>query len=185
MRLQWDYTSHYLESVGKQLVKWFEISNTVSNGQEYHPWIVRVADAWSSESKRERARARETRKGWGSACTEGPRKSFQLAFCECGYFQLVKRLPREKGAARGKKTVNQLVHGLRSEGLISHQQLLKALNGIQSKFRSRRSLQSGLMGLCGCNLRPWNNGRSVNGQCPVKIGFVRSNPQMARHFVFL
>ena len=34
----------------------------------------------SSGRKRERARARETRERWWSACTEGPRKSFQLAF---------------------------------------------------------------------------------------------------------
>ena len=57
--------------------------------------------------REERARAMETRVGWGSAGTEGPRKSFQLAFCECGYFRLVERLPREKVTARGEKTVNQ------------------------------------------------------------------------------
>ena len=51
--------------------------------------------------------ARGTREGRGSACTEGPRKSFQLAFCECGYFQLVEWLPREILTARGEKTVNQ------------------------------------------------------------------------------
>jgi len=42
-----------------------------------------------------------------STCPEGPRKSFQLAFHECGYFQLVERLPRENVTALGEKTVNQ------------------------------------------------------------------------------
>ena len=36
-----------------------------------------------------------------------PRKSFQLAFRECGCFQLVERLPREKVTALGEKTGNQ------------------------------------------------------------------------------
>ena len=39
--------------------------------------------------------------------TEGPRKSFQLAYCECRYFQLVEWFPREKVTAVGEKTVNQ------------------------------------------------------------------------------
>ena len=43
----------------------------------------------------------------GRACPEGPQKSFQLAFYECGYFQLVERSPREKLTALGEKTVNQ------------------------------------------------------------------------------
>ena len=30
---------------------------------------------------------------------------------------------------------------------------MKPINCLQSKFRSQRSLQSGLMGLCGCNLK--------------------------------
>ena len=47
-----------------------------------------------------------------------PRKSFQLAFCECGYFQLVERLPREKVTAR--ENCQSKVHGQRSEDLISH-----------------------------------------------------------------
>ena len=38
---------------------------------------------------------------------EGPRKSFELAFCECGYFQLVERLPRELLTAGDEKIVNQ------------------------------------------------------------------------------
>ena len=49
-----------------------------------------------SGPKKERARERETREGRGRACPESTRKSFQLAFCECGYFQLVERLPRGK-----------------------------------------------------------------------------------------
>ena len=56
---------------------------------------------------RRNGRERETRKGRGIACPEGLRKSFQLAFCECGYFQFVERLPREKVIALGEKTVNQ------------------------------------------------------------------------------
>jgi len=56
---------------------------------------------------RRNGRERETREGRESACLEGLRKSFQLAFCECGYFQLVERLPREKVTALGEKTVNQ------------------------------------------------------------------------------
>ena len=40
---------------------------------------------------------------------EGPPKLFQLAFCECGCFQLVERLSREKVTALGEKTVDQAV----------------------------------------------------------------------------
>ena len=50
---------------------------------------------------------RKTGEGRGNACPEGPWKSFQLALCECGYFQLVERLPKEKVTALGKKTVSQ------------------------------------------------------------------------------
>ena len=60
-----------------------------------------------SRPKKERARKRETHEERGRACPEGPRKSFQLAFCERGYFQLIERLPREKISALGEKTVNQ------------------------------------------------------------------------------
>ena len=90
------------------------------------------------------ARERETRGGRGSACPEGPRKSFQLAFCECslrrrrskpstngldecvgrlqrrlcecGYFQLVGRLPRGKVTALGEKT-HSINHQLLKHGL--------------------------------------------------------------------
>ena len=61
---------------------------------------------------------------------EGPRKSFQLAFCDCGYFQLVARLPREKLTALGEKNCQSILHEQRSEGLTLHHQLLKPLNGI-------------------------------------------------------
>ena len=69
--------------------------------------LIRSAYSLRSRPKKERARERETREGRGKACPEGPRKSFQLAFCEYGYFQLVERLPREKLTALGEKTVNQ------------------------------------------------------------------------------
>ena len=60
-----------------------------------------------SRRKKEGAFERKTREGRGSACPEDPQKSFQLAFCECGYFELVERLPKEKLTALGEKTVNQ------------------------------------------------------------------------------
>ena len=63
------------------------------------------------------ARGRLAR-GEGGACREGPRKSFQLAFCECGYFQLVERLPREKLIALGQENCQSILHEQRSEGLI-------------------------------------------------------------------
>ena len=53
----------------------------------------------------------------------------------------------------GRENCQSIVHGQRSEDLTLHHWALKPLNCIQSKFRSRRSLQSGLMGLCGCNLK--------------------------------
>ena len=48
---------------------------------------TRLQALGSTGRKKERVRKREAREGRGSACLEGPRKSFQLAFCECGYFQ--------------------------------------------------------------------------------------------------
>ena len=67
---------------------------------------TRLQALGSRGRKKERVRNRETREGRGSASLEGPRKSFQLAFCECGYFQLVEKIPREKVTAPGEKTVN-------------------------------------------------------------------------------
>ena len=52
------------------------------------------------------ARGRHVRSE-GAPAQKAPRKSFQLAFCECGYFQLVERLLREKLTVWGEKTVNQ------------------------------------------------------------------------------
>ena len=49
------------------------------------------------ERENGRARGRHAR-GEG-----GVRKSFQLAFCECRYFQFVERLPREKDTSPGEK----------------------------------------------------------------------------------
>ena len=58
--------------------------------------------------ERENGRARERHaRGEGALARKAPENRFQLAFCECGYFQLVERLPREKLTARGEKTVNQ------------------------------------------------------------------------------
>ena len=70
------------------------------------PNLACVGGAWNYGRKKERVPERETCEGRGSACPDGPRKSFQLAFFECGYFQLVERLPREKVTSLGEKTVN-------------------------------------------------------------------------------
>ena len=67
---------------------------------------------------RKNGRERETGEGWGSACPDGPRKSFQLAFCECGYLQLVERLPKGESNRAGWENSQSVVHGQRSEGLI-------------------------------------------------------------------
>ena len=61
--------------------------------------------------------------------------------------------PEGKINCAGRENCQSIVHGQRSEDLALHHWVLKPLNCIQSKFRSRRSLQSGLMGLCGCNLK--------------------------------
>ena len=53
----------------------------------------------------------------------------------------------------GRENCQSIVHGQRSDDRTLHHWLLKSLNCIQSKFRSRRLLQSGLMGQCGCNLK--------------------------------
>ena len=54
------------------------------------------------ERENGRARGRHAR-----GARKAPEKLCQLALCECGYFQLVERVPREKLTAPGKKTVNQ------------------------------------------------------------------------------
>ena len=61
--------------------------------------------------------------------------------------------PKGKINPTGRENCQSIVHGQRGEDLTLHHYLLKPLNCIQSKFRSRRSLQSGLMGLCGRNLK--------------------------------
>ena len=71
------------------------------------PALSQLQALGTSGRKKERVPEGETWEGRGSACPEGPRKSFQLAFCEYGYFQLAERLPREKVTALGEKTVNQ------------------------------------------------------------------------------
>ena len=58
------------------------------------------------ESENGRARGGHSR-GEGAPARKAPENRFQLALCECGYFQLVERLPRKKLTARGEKTVNQ------------------------------------------------------------------------------
>ena len=75
---------------------------------KFTAWLACVAGAWNSKWAQEGtgARGRHAR-GEGSPARKGLRKSFQLAFCECGYFQFVERLPREKVIALGEKTVNQ------------------------------------------------------------------------------
>ena len=69
--------------------------------------INQLSASLRSRRKKERAFERKTREGRGSACTEDPQKSFQLAFCESRYFELVERLPKEKLTALGEKTVDQ------------------------------------------------------------------------------
>ena len=64
----------------------------LSNSQfniHVHAAVACITGAWNQWAKERTARERETHEGRGSACMEGPRKSFSLAFCECGYFQLV------------------------------------------------------------------------------------------------
>ena len=61
--------------------------------------------------------------------------------------------PKGKINPTGRENCQSIVHGQRGEDLTLHHYLLKPLNCIQSKFRSRRSLQSGLMGLCGGNFK--------------------------------
>ena len=61
--------------------------------------------------------------------------------------------PEGKINRAGVENCQSIVHGQRSEDLTLHHDLLKPLNCIQLKFRSWRSLQSVLMGLCGCNLK--------------------------------
>ena len=69
--------------------------------------INQLSACLRSPRKKERAFERRTRERRGSACPEDPQKSFQLTFCERGYFELVERLPKEKLTALGEKTVNQ------------------------------------------------------------------------------
>ena len=59
--------------------------------------------------------------------------------------------PREKVIARGEKTVSQWY--MDNIVKILYYTTSSWNHCIQSKFRSRRSLPSGLMGLCGCNLK--------------------------------
>ena len=75
-------------------------------------------------------------------------------------FPIGREAPKGKSYRTGRENCQSIVHGQRSEDLILHH--LKPLNCIQSKFRSRRSLQSGLiiLRLCGCNLKEklkWSN----------------------------
>ena len=49
---------------------------------------TRLQALGSRGRKKERVRKRETREGRGSACLEGPRKSFQLAFCAVRIFPI-------------------------------------------------------------------------------------------------
>ena len=75
-------------------------------------------------------------------------------------FPIGQEAPKGKSYHAGRENCQSIVHGQRSEDLILHH--LKPLNCIQSKFRSWRSLQSGLIivGLCGCNLKEkleWSN----------------------------
>jgi len=68
-------------------------------------------------------------------------------------FPIGREAPKGKINRTGRENCQSIVHGQRGEDLTLHHYLLKPLNCIQSKFRSRRSLQSGLMGLCGRNLK--------------------------------
>ena len=71
-------------------------------------------------------------------------------------FPIGREAPEGKINRAGRENCQSIVHGQRSEDLALHRLhhwVLKPLNCIQWKFRSRRSLQSGLMGLCGCNLK--------------------------------
>ena len=68
-------------------------------------------------------------------------------------FPIGREAPEGKINCAGRENCQSIVHGQRSEDLALHHWVLKPLNCIQSKFRSRRSLQSGLMGLCGCNVK--------------------------------
>ena len=49
---------------------------------------TRLQALGSRGRKKEPMRKRETREGRGSACLEGPRKSFQLAFCAVRIFPI-------------------------------------------------------------------------------------------------
>ena len=56
---------------------------------------------------RKNGRAEGDTRGEREGLSGRPTKIVQLAFYECGYFQLVERFPREKLTALGEKTVNQ------------------------------------------------------------------------------
>ena len=76
-------------------------------------------------------------------------------------FPIGREAPEGKINRAGGENCQSIVHGERSEDLTLHHDLLKPLNCMQLKFMSWRSLQSVLMGLCGCNLKEkleWSNG---------------------------
>ena len=66
-------------------------------------------------------------------------------------FPIGREAPKGKINRTGQENCQSIVHGQLGEDLALHHYLLKPLNCIQSKFRSQRS--SGLMGLCGRNLK--------------------------------
>ena len=93
-------------------------------------------------------------------------------------FPVGREAPEGKSYRAGQENCQSIVHGQRSEDLILHYLLLKPLNCIQSKFRSRRLLQSGLMGLCGCNLK--EKLECSNGIHDGRIDIRYALPEVAR-----
>ena len=73
-------------------------------------------------------------------------------------FPFGREAPEGKINRAGRENCQSIVHGQLSGGLILHHQLLKPLNGIQMvngiiEVQVSEVLQSGLMGLCGFNLK--------------------------------
>ena len=98
---------------------------------------------------------RETREGRRSTCPRGPRKSFQLAFWECGYFRLVERLLREKNSharrknCQSKKTQDRLY----TCSTWTDEAVKVFFTPLNGKIEvTVEILEVTSMGLCGCNL---------------------------------
>ena len=105
----------------------------------------------AGERENGRARGRHAR-GEGAPAQKAPENRFNSHSVSAD-ISIWSRGSRGKNYPAGRENCQSIVHGQRSEDLALHHWVLKPLNCIQSKFRSRRSLQSGLMGLCGCNLK--------------------------------